>query len=120
MTSFGRVITSCDLHYKADLEGGVILPHGRSVVIGEGVFVSKGCSIFQNTTMGAMELKDGFPHLDEGVNIYPGTVIAGKVKIGEYCRVGPNVYLTASVPHHTRVSPPKPHFARNILEHERV
>lgn len=114
LTAFGRLITSCDLHYKAELDGGVLIPHGRGVVIGEGVKVAKRCSIFQHTTLGSLEGKSGFPVLEEGVNIYPGTVVAGQIRIGEYSRVGPNVYLTVSVPTHTRVSPPKPHL---VLSH---
>jgi serine O-acetyltransferase len=115
-TAFARFMTSCDLHYKAELEGGVLIPHGRGVVIGEGVKIAKRCAIFQHTSLGAFEGKGGYPSLEEGVNIYPGSVVAGDVNIGEYSRVGPNVYLTVSVPKHTRVSPPKPHIV--LYSHE--
>ena len=112
MTALGRFVTSCDLHYRAEIAGGVNLPHGRGVVIGEGVKIEKRCSIFQHASLGSLEGKEGYPRLEEGVNVYPGTVVAGSVKVGEYSRVGPNVYLTVSVPKHTRVTPSKPHIQR--------
>ena len=108
-----RWLTHCDIHHGADIGPGVQFPHGCGVVIGEGVIVGPKCSLFQHTTMGAVEGMSGAPRLAEGVNLYPGTVIAGNVEVGEYCRVGPNVYLTESVPSHTRVSPPKPNVVRS-------
>jgi serine O-acetyltransferase len=101
-----RVFCGCDIHYKAKIDGGVLFPHARGVVIGEGVEIAHKCSIFHQTTIGSSEGKVGFPKLEEGVNVYPGTVIAGNVVIGEWSRVGPNVYLTESIPSHTRISPP--------------
>jgi len=108
ITAFGRFMTSCDLHYKAKLAGGIILPHGRGVVIGEGVVVERRCSIFQHTSLGSFEGKEGLPYLEEGVNLYAGCVIAGAVRIGEYARIGPNVYVTVSIPKYARVTPALP------------
>lgn len=108
VTFWGRVITSCDVHYKADIAGGILFPHGRGVVIGEGVKIGRDCFIFQNATIGSREGQDGYPVLEEGVNVYPSVVVAGPITIGEYCRVGPCVYLTDSLPSHTRVKPPNP------------
>lgn len=113
-SAFGRFVTGCDVHYKSEIEGGVVFPHGRGIVIGEGVIISSKCYIFHNTTMGALEGKQGFPQLERGVNVYSGTVIAGDIKVGEYSRVGPNVYLTDSIESHTRVSPIKPDLIRKI------
>lgn len=116
ITAVARIITSCDVHYKAELDGGVMFPHGRGVVIGEGVKIAKKSSIFQHATIGGMAGEGGFPILEEGVNVYPGSVIAGGIRIGEYSRVGPNVYLTVSVPTHTRVAPAKPNLHRKHYE----
>lgn len=107
ITAFGRFFNKCDIHYRANIEPGVLFPHGLGVVIGEGVSIQKGCSIFQHCSLGSAEGKTGFPILEEGVNLYPGTVVAGPLTIGEYARVGPNVYLTGSVPNHTRILPPQ-------------
>lgn len=106
-----RWLTSCDIHHGSNIGPGVQFPHGCGVVVGEGVVMGPRCSLFQHSTVGATEGREGAPVLEEGVNLYPGTVVAGAVNIGEYCRIGPNVYLTESVPSHTRVSPPKPHFS---------
>ena len=113
MTFMGRFVMGCDVHYRAEIKGGVLFPHARGIVIGEGVVIEKKSSIFHNTTIGGNEKRSGFPKLCEGVNIYSGTVIAGNVEVGEYSRVGPNVYLTESIPTHTRLSPPKYQEKRN-------
>ena len=110
-TAAGRLFNGCDVHYQAEIDAGVQFPHGRGVVIGAGVVVGRRCYIFHNTTLGAREGVEGAPVLHEGVNIYPGTVIAGAVVVGEYCRIGPNVYLTESVASHTRVRPAPAHIA---------
>lgn len=104
----------CDIHYTAHLEPGVCFPHGMGVVIGEGVYISRNCSIFQHCTLGSMEGHEGAPELKEGVNLYPGTVLAGAIEVGEYCRIGPNVYLTENLPSHTRVSPHPPAFRSQL------
>jgi serine O-acetyltransferase len=105
ITTLGRWINRCDIHYRAQIEPGVLFPHGLGVVIGEGVVIKSKCSIFQNCSLGTSEGKEGAPVLEEGVNLYPGTVVAGPLTIGEYARIGPNVYLTGSVQNHTRVLP---------------
>lgn len=109
-----RWVTRCDIHHGSDIAGGVQFPHGSGVVVGEGVVIGSGCSLFQHTTVGALEGRDGAPVLEDGVNLYPGTVVAGAVRVGEYCRVGPSVYLTESVLSHTRVAPPAPKMTRKI------
>jgi len=108
VTAFSRSITGCDIHFRSQIEGGVLFPHGRGIVIGQGVVISKRCSIFHNVTLGASENQEGYPLLKEGVNVYPGSVIAGDIEVGEYCRIGPNVYLTESVGSHTRIKPAPP------------
>lgn len=105
ITALGRFATRCDIHYRSEIDPGVLFPHGLGVVVGEGVKIGKGCSIFQNCSLGSSEGKDGSPVLEEGVNLYPCTVVAGPLVIGEYARIGPNVYLTGSVTNHTRVLP---------------
>jgi serine O-acetyltransferase len=112
MVAWMRWTTGCDIHYNTDIGPGVQFPHGRGVIVGEGTRIAKRCSLFQHVTCGAMEGKVGAPTLEEGVNLYPGTVIVGPITLGEYCRIGPNVYLTESLPSHTRAKPPSPDLTR--------
>jgi serine O-acetyltransferase len=107
-----RWSTGCDIHYNTELGPGISFPHGRGVIIGEGCRLGSRCTLFQHVTLGASEMVSGAPTLMEGVNLYPGVVVVGPVEIGEYCRVGPNVYLTESTPSHTRVRPPAPELYR--------
>lgn len=108
-----RLFCHCDIHYKSIIEGGVLFPHANGIVIGEGVVIKKDSTIFHQTTIGGSEFKSGYPILEEGVNLYPGTVVAGVLTIGEWARIGPNVYLTSSVSSHTRISPAKNNERKN-------
>lgn len=112
-----RLFCGSDIHYSAQIDAGVVFPHGRGVIIGPKVIIKSGCHLFQNITLGGLETKEGFPVLEQCVNIYPYTVVAGKVNIGEYCRVGPNVYLTKDLPSHTRVSPSEPYIRSSPASH---
>lgn len=102
-----RLVTKCDVHYAAKIQGGVVFPHAVGVIVGEGSEIGRGCSLFHGVTLGAKEGREGYPKLEEGVNLYPGSVLVGDIRVGEYCRIGPNVYLTESLSPHTRLSPPK-------------
>src|SRR5882757_6374898 len=45
-------LTSCQIHYGANIEGGIKLHHCVGVVIGKGVSIGSGTNILQNVTLG--------------------------------------------------------------------
>ena len=81
----------------------VKFPHPVGIVIGDGVRIGAGCRIYQNVTLGLLENThaeqaiDQYPTLEDGVTIYAGAVIAGKITLGAGAIIGANAVITHDV-----------------------
>ena len=81
----------------------VKFPHPVGIVIGDGVRIGANCRIYQNVTLGLLENTraehaiDQYPTIEDGVTIYAGAVIAGKVTLGAGAIVGANAVITHDV-----------------------
>lgn len=87
---YGIVIdtASIGIHFRAD--------HVVGIVIGQGTVIGDYCKIYQNVTIG--QKAGRFPVIGNHVTIYPGAVIIGDVKIGDYAVIGANAVVTKDVP----------------------
>ncbi|NML43254.1 serine acetyltransferase [Ramlibacter sp. G-1-2-2] len=101
--------TGIDLHPGARIGAGFFIDHGTGVVIGETAVIGNNVRIYQNVTLGAKRfpvgedghLQKGHPRhpvLEDGVVIYAGATILGRVTIGRGAVIGGNVWLTHDVP----------------------
>jgi serine O-acetyltransferase len=101
--------TGIDIHPGAHIDEGFFIDHGTGVVIGETCRIGKGVRLYQGVTLGAKSFpldEDGnpikgiprHPILEDGVTVYAGATILGRVTIGERAVVGGNVWLTRDVP----------------------
>ncbi|MBD3237770.1 MAG: serine acetyltransferase [Candidatus Eisenbacteria bacterium] len=117
--------TGIDIHPGARIGERFFIDHGTGVVIGETTIIGTRVKIYQGVTLGALSFpKDErgklirglrrHPELGDDVVIYGGATILGDVTIGEGAVIGGNVWLTESVPPHTKVinSPQAPRFQR--------
>jgi serine O-acetyltransferase len=98
-----KVITeylcNCQIHYNAQIEGGIKLHHCVGVVIGGGVKIGKGTNILQNVTIGTKRLGvEEFPSIGRYVDIYSGAVIVGNIKIGDNVTIGANSVVLKDIP----------------------
>lgn len=114
--------TGIDIHPGATIGPGFFIDHGTGVVIGETSTIGKRVKLYQGVTLGALSFpkdKDGnpikgikrHPHVEDDVTIYAGaTILGGDTTIGEGSEIGGNVWLTHSVPPHSKVynQQPKP------------
>ena len=78
-------------------------PHGfYGIFISSRARIGKGCTIFQQATIGSNLLRDskgsGFPVIGENVFIGAGAQIIGNVVIGDNARIGANCCVTEDVP----------------------
>lgn len=83
------------------------------MVIGETTIVGKHVTLYQGVTLGAKNFRYGddvrpvniprHPILEDGVTVYSNATILGRVTIGEGSVIGGNVWLTRSVPPHSRI-----------------
>ena len=89
------------------------IDHGTGVVIGETAVIGSHVTLYQGVTLGAKNFSydaEGrplniprHPILEDNVTVYSNASILGRVTIGEGSVIGGNVWLTHSVPPHSRI-----------------
>jgi len=107
--------TGIDIHPGATIGPAFFIDHGTGVVIGETCEIGERVKLYQGVTLGALsfqkddqgQLVKGIkrhPDVEEGVIIYAGaTILGGDTTIGAHSVIGGNVWLTHSVPPHSKV-----------------
>jgi serine O-acetyltransferase len=100
--------TGIDIHPGAQIGEGFFIDHGTGVVVGETAVIGRKVRIYQAVTLGAKRfvqteqghLQKGQPRhpiVEDGVVIYAGATILGRVTLGAGAVIGGNVWLTQSV-----------------------
>ena len=108
-------LTGIDIHPGARIGESFFIDHGTGIVVGETAVLGRGVSLYQGVTLGAKKFEldeDGnpikgvprHPILEDGVIVYAGATILGRVTIGRGSVIGGNVWLTESVPPGSRVT----------------
>jgi serine O-acetyltransferase len=100
-----------ELHGTAALGRRVRIAHQGAIVIHPHATIGDDCLIRQGVTIGAAAGDAGpgtAPTLERGVELGAGAVVAGKIRIGEGARIGPNVAVTRNVPAGAIVVAPAP------------
>lgn len=87
---------------RAEIADTAFFPHPFGIVIGEGVKVGSGATIYQHVTIGGARLGDAlarkYPVVGEEVVIFAGAVVVGDISVGRGAVIGANSVVTASVP----------------------
>ncbi|MDF3066262.1 MAG: Serine acetyltransferase [Polyangiaceae bacterium] len=107
--------TGVDLHPGAEIGGSFFIDHGTGVVVGETTRIGERVRLYQGVTLGAKSFPlddDGHPTkgeprhpiVEDDVVIYAGATVLGRIRIGAGSTIGGNVWLTRSVPAHSRVT----------------
>jgi serine O-acetyltransferase len=110
--------TGIDIHPGATIGERCFIDHGTGVVIGQTCIIGNDVRIYQGVTLGAKSFpldEEGnpikgiarHPTIEDGVTIYSGATILGRVTIGEGSVIGGNVWLTRSAPPHSRIAQAK-------------
>ena len=112
--------TGIDINAGAKIGREFFIDHGTGVVIGETAIVGDRVTLYQGVTLGAKSfpvdkstgrLVKGLPRhpiLEDDVTIYASATVLGRVTVGQGSIIGGNVWLTHSVPPHSRVSQAAP------------
>ena len=117
MGEFAHSRTGIDIHPGATVGEAFFIDHGTGVVIGETSIIGDHVKIYQGVTLGALSTRGGqalrgvkrHPTIQDYVTIYSGaSVLGGETVIGEGAVINSNVFVTQSVPPHTRVSTKNP------------
>ncbi|MEO1258888.1 MAG: serine acetyltransferase [Bacteroidota bacterium] len=102
--------TGIDIHPGARIGRRFCIDHGTGVVIGETTDIGNDVKLYQGVTLGALSVSKSqakqkrHPTLEDGVIIYAeATILGGETVIGTKSIIGGNVWLTQSVPPHSKV-----------------
>lgn len=87
-----KLIRKYDIHIgmNTSLGNNITFPHPSSIIIGEGVIIDDGCTIYQGVTLGK---GDGYPKLEKGVVVFPNSTIINDIVVKENTIVGANSLL---------------------------
>ena len=118
LTEHAHSVTGIDIHPGAAIGDHFAIDHGTGIVIGETTVIGSHVTLYQGVTLGARNFSydaDGKPRniprhpiLEDGVTVYSNASILGRVTIGRNSVIGGNVWLTRSVPAHSRILQGKP------------
>ena len=110
ITEHAHSVTGIDIHPGATIGNSTCIDHGTGIVIGETTHIGDHVKIFQGVTLGALSVKKEdaevkrHPTIEDNVVIYAGaTILGGNTIIGHDSVVGGNVWLTRSIPPHSKI-----------------
>ncbi|MFH1452601.1 MAG: serine O-acetyltransferase [Armatimonadota bacterium] len=115
MCEYAHANTGCDIHPGAKIGDNFFIDHATGVVIGETTVIGKNVRIYQGVTLGSLRFpkdkngniirdKKRHPTIEDEVIIYANaTILGGETVIGKGSIIGGNVWITESVPPHSRV-----------------
>ena len=112
ITELAHSLTGIDIHPGARIGEYFSIDHGTGVVIGETTIIGNHVQLYQGVTLGAKSFKfdaDGnpinlprHPIIEDNVIIYSNTSVLGRITIGHDTIIGGNVWLTESLPPHSK------------------
>jgi serine O-acetyltransferase len=120
MTEWAHSKTGADIHPGATIGAAFFIDHATGVVIGETTHIGDGVKLYQGVTLGALSFprdasgqiirgKKRHPTVESGSTLYANaTVLGGQTVVGADSVIGGSVFLTRSVPPHSRVSLKEP------------
>ncbi|REA62495.1 serine acetyltransferase [Dyadobacter luteus] len=84
---------------------GFYIGHFGTIIINRSAVIGNNCNIAPNVTIGQTNKGDkkGVPHIGNEVWIGTGTVIVGKIKIGNNVLIAPNSFINSDVPSNSLV-----------------
>ena len=110
LSEYAHTRTGVDIHPGAQIGPAFCIDHGTGIVIGETAVIGANVQIYQGVTLGALSVTKGLqgtkrhPTIEDYVVIYAGaTILGGSTVVGTRSVIGGNVWLTESVPSHSRV-----------------
>ncbi len=115
LAEIAHAATAIDIHPGATIGERCFIDHGTGVVIGETAIIGANVRLYQGVTLGARSFPvdtDGHivrgaprhPVLEDEVSVFAGASILGRVTIGRGSVIGGGVWLTRSVPPHSRIT----------------
>lgn len=113
ITELAHSDTGIDIHPGAQIGEYFSIDHGTGVVIGETCVIGNHVTLYQGVTLGAKNFSldsngrpvnvPRHPIIEDNVTIYSNATVLGRITIGHDSIIGGNIWLTNSVPPHSRI-----------------
>jgi serine O-acetyltransferase len=110
LSEYAHRQTGIDIHPGAHIGRAFCIDHGTGIVIGETAHIGNHVQVYQGVTLGALSVAKSqqglkrHPTIEDYVVLYANaTILGGSTVIGTRSIIGGNVWLTESVPSHSRV-----------------
>lgn len=113
ITELAHSDTGIDINPGAEIGEYFAIDHGTGVVVGQTAVIGNHVTLYQGVTLGAKNFtldEDGHPinlprHpiLEDNVTVYSNASILGRITVGHDSVIGGNIWLTHSVPPHSRI-----------------
>ncbi len=113
MTEYAHGGTGIDINAGAEIGPYFFIDHGTGIVIGETTTIGSHVKLYQGVTLGALSTRGGqqlrgvkrHPTIGDNVTIYSNAcVLGGDTVVGSNSIIGGSVFVTESIPPHSRVS----------------
>ncbi|MBD5304863.1 MAG: serine acetyltransferase [Bacteroides sp.] len=114
ITELAHSITGIDIHPNAKIGPYFAIDHGTGIVIGETSIIGSHVTLYQGVTLGAKAFSydenglpqriDRHPIIEDNVTIYSNSSILGRITIGHDTVIGGNIWVTQSVPPHSKIT----------------
>jgi serine O-acetyltransferase len=114
ITEMAHSETGIDIHPRAEIDEYFSIDHGTGVVIGSTSVIGKNVKLYQGVTLGAKSFPldengnpiKGIPRhpiVEDNVVVYSNATVLGRITIGHDSVIGGNVWVTNSLPPHSKV-----------------
>lgn len=110
LTEYAHSKTGIDIHPAAKIGRAFVIDHGTGTVIGATALIGNHVKIYHGVTLGALQVDKSLastkrhPTIGDHVIIYANaTILGGQTIIGHHSILGGNIWVTQSVPPHSRV-----------------
>ena len=101
LTRAWGIVLGCDISCKPPNE--LIMPHPYGIIIHGAAVLGEGIVILHQVTIGARNIDDRAPTIEDDVFIGAGAKILGGVKVGRASTIGANAVVTRDVPPGTTI-----------------
>lgn len=89
-----------EIPHKTKIDGGLYMGHFKNIIINQSTQLGTNCNIAHGVTIGSESRgkRKGAPIIGDRVSIGPGSVIVGKIQIGNDVLIGPLTFVNFDVP----------------------
>lgn len=90
------IMLGCDI--GCSLPAGIMLPHPYGIVIHTKARLGKGVVVLHQVTIGARQVDDRVPVIEDAVFIGAGAKVLGGITVGHDSIIGANAVVTHDIP----------------------